>query len=390
MNISRIVLSVLAVWLLFLTYSCSNNSNSQDNVKKIIISSDVGAGLVNGTSGSPSDTDDSYAIELMSTYVDAEVLAVVTVHGNNIEPATFFAANQTFTDTPGVWTGPIFRGSQIPLPVPNDIIWTGGTNGDQFQPQLCINVGVQEMVDLLEQSEDQVAILALGPLTDIACLVLNFPEVLDKIEEIVFLGGRAPEQVLAYDFAPDVIFTDFNIAQDVRATQVVLEQSDIPFTFINFSISSSTLYSDDQIDSLGDLECDARSRLLSRASQERLDELAELLGEDVMDTFDINAAYYVAKPELFTCEDAGYDFVDCTIGTPGVYNGADNDCAGHGPDQPSDLNLESQQLWVDPSYLGMTRTVNSCISYINETELERFETGTIEVFCDGDVWSDLP
>ena len=105
MRINRLILFVLVVPLLFFAYSCSNNSNSQDNVKKIIISSDVGAGLVNGTSGSPSDTDDSYAIELMSTYVDADVLAVVTVHGNNIEPATFFAANQTFVDTPGVWTG---------------------------------------------------------------------------------------------------------------------------------------------------------------------------------------------------------------------------------------------------------------------------------------------
>ncbi|MEM7009219.1 MAG: nucleoside hydrolase [Thermodesulfobacteriota bacterium] len=386
----RNFLLILIIPLFVLAYSCSNNSNSQDNTKKIIISSDVGAGLVNGTSSSPSDTDDSYAIELMTSYVDAEVLAVVTVHGNNIEPATFFAANQTFLDTPGVWNGPISRGSQIPLALPDDIIWTGGINGDESEPQLCINVGVQAMADLLEESEDLVTILALGPLTDIACLVLNFPDVLDKIEEIVFLGGRAPDQLLAYDFAPDVIFTDFNVAQDNRAAQVVLEQSTIPFTFINFSISSSSLYTDEQIDSLGDPECGARSQLLSRASQDRLEELAELLGMDVMDTFDINAAYYLAKPEMFICEDAGFDFVDCAIGTTGVYNGVDNPCAGHGPDQPSDLNLESVQLWVDPSYLGQSRTVNSCISYVNQEELERFETGTIEVFCEGDVWADLP
>ena len=373
----------------FILNSCSNNSNGQDNVKKIIISSDVAAGLVNGLSGSPSDTDDSYAIELMSSYVDAEVLAVVTVHGNNIEPATFFAANQTFLDTPGVWNGPISRGSQIPLAVPDDIIWTGGLNENEFEPQICINVGVQEMVDLLEESEDLVTILALGPLTDIACLVLNFPEVLDNIEEIVFLGGRAPDQLLAYPFATDVVFTDFNVAQDLRAAHVVLEQSTIPFTFINFSISSSTLYTDDQIDSLGDPECGPRSQLLSRASQDRLEELAELLGMDVMDTFDINAAYYVAKPEMFICEEAGFDFVGCTIGTPGVFNGVDNPCAGHGPDQGAGLNNESEQLWVDPSFLGMSRTINSCISYINQEELERFETGTIEVFCDGEVWTEL-
>lgn len=387
---NRMLSLVLIIPLLLAIYSCSNNSNGQDNVKKIIISTDVAAGLVNGGGAGPSDTDDSYAVELMSSYVDADVLAIVIVRGNNIQPAEVFAAEQTFIETPGVWNGPVFGGGIIPLSVPEDVIWTGGINGDESLPQLCVNDGVLEIVGLLADSEDLITILALGPLTDIACLVLNFPEVLDKIEEIVYLAGRAPDQVLSYSFAPDVIFTDFNIAQDLRATQVVLEQSNVPFTFINFSISSSTLYSGDQIDSLADPGCSPRAQLLSRASEQRVAELTQLLGMNVMDTFDINAAYYVAKPEMFICEDAGYDFVDCKIGTPGVYDGANNPCAGHGPGQSSSLNNESQQVWIDPSYLGMSRTVNSCISYINQEELERFETGTISVFCEGEVWTELP
>lgn len=388
--LKNFLISILLVSTLVGLNSCSDESNAQDNRKKIIISADVAAGLVNGLSASPSDTDDSYAIELMTTYADAEVLAVISVKGNNMGSATFFAANETFINTPGFWNGPVFKGALEPLAISNDVIWTGGINGDESLPQLCINDGVEQMVSLLEQSDDPVTILALGPLTDIACVVLNFPEVLDKIEELVFLGGRAPNEVLSYDFATDVVFTDFNISQDYRATEIVLENTDIPFTFINFSISSSTLYTDDQIDSLGDTACSTRSQLLSRASQARLEELAGLLNMEVMDTFDINASYYVAKPEMFICEDAGFDFVDCTIGTPGVYNGDDNACAGHGPDQSSSLNSESSQLWVDPSFLGTSRTVNSCISYVNQTELERFETGTIDIFCEGTVWSDLP
>jgi len=122
----------------------------------------------------------------------------------------------------------------------------------------------------------------------------------------------------------------------------------------------------------------------------RLDQLLGLLDMDVMDTFDINAAYYVAKPDKFICEDAGFQFIQCAVGTPGVYNGPDNPCAGHGPDQGSGLNNESEQLWVAPSYIGLSRTVNSCISYINQEELERFESGTIEVFCGGGVLTELP
>ena len=183
MLLQRSLLVLLCAVLSLNLYSCSNSSNGQDNTKKIIISSDVAAGLINGISATPSDTDDSFAIELMTTYVDAEVLAVVSVKGNNI----------------------------------------GRISGVESLPQLCINNGVLEIVELLQTSEEKITILALGPLTDIACVVLNFPQVLDKIDEIVYLAGRAPNEVLSYSFAPDVVFTDFNIAQDLRATKVVLE-----------------------------------------------------------------------------------------------------------------------------------------------------------------------
>jgi len=389
MNYYRLLMSVLIFSLLTGFYSCSNDSKGNDIKKRVIASTDIAAGLTNGPRGGASDTDDSYAVELISSYVDTIMLGAVVVRGNNIQPAEVFAANETFVETPGFWNGPIFAGGIIPLAVPEDVIWTGGTGGDESLPELCLNDGVVELASILTDSEEPITIMAIGPLTDIACLVLNFPEVLDNIEEMVFLGGRAVDQVLKYPFS-DVVFTDFNIAQDLRATQVVLEQSDIPVTFINFSVSSSTLYSGDQIDSLQNPRCSPRAQLLSRASEQRIEELTELLGMNVMDTFDINAAYYVAKPEMFICEDAGFEFVECAIGTPGVYNGADNLCAGHGPDQSSGLNNESQQLWVDPSYIGTSRIVNSCISYINLQELERFETGTIEVFCDGGAWAELP
>lgn len=50
---------IICAVLLLNLYSCSNSSKVQDNVKKIIISSDVAAGLVNGSGSDPSDTDHS-------------------------------------------------------------------------------------------------------------------------------------------------------------------------------------------------------------------------------------------------------------------------------------------------------------------------------------------
>lgn len=379
---------IFIVWpLLVVLISCANESTSSSS-NRIFISADIASGLVGGWRSGAADTDDAFAVELISSYVDALVLGVAVVRGNDLQPAELFAAGKIFTSTTGVWNGPIFEGGIEFLPTPNSIEFTGGEGGNENLDELCINEGVTELADLLATSAVPITILAIGPLTDIACLILNFPDVLDNISKLVFLGGRAPNQVLKYSFS-DVVFTDFNIDQDLRAAQIVFNNSTIPVTFITFSLSSSTLYTRVQIDSLLDSSCSARGQILSSTSQERMDALESGLNLNGLDTFDINAAYYVAKPDVFNCEEAGFQFVDCEIGTPGVYNGDNNSCAGHGPDQSSGLNDESQQLWVDSSFIGQSRTVTSCISYINNEELEKFQTGTIEVFCNGTVWSEL-
>lgn len=380
-----IIVTVLPVLLLL--SSCDGNSTGVVQ-KRVFISADIASGLVGGWRSGPADTDDAFAVELMSTYSGASVLGVAVVRGNDLQPAELFAADKIFVSTSGVWNGPIYAGGFEALPTPDSIEWTGGDGGDENLDELCINEGVTELANLLETSPVQVTILAIGPLTDIACLVLNFSNVLSNISEIVFLGGRAPDEILKYSFS-DVVFTDFNIAQDLRAAQIVLNNSTIPVTFIMFSLSSSTLYTRAQIDSLLDSSCSARGQILSSTSQERMDDLESGLSLNGLDTFDINAAYYVAKPELFTCVEAGFQFVACETGTPGVFNGDNNSCAGHGPDQSSGLNDESEQLWVDPSFLGQSRTVTACTSYINDDELNKFQDGTITVFCDGSLWSEL-
>jgi Inosine-uridine preferring nucleoside hydrolase len=227
-------------------------------------------------------------------------------------------------------------------------------------------------------------VLAIGPLTDVACLVLNHPTLAERIDELVFLGGRAPDQVLQLS-GSDVTFTDFNFAQDVQAAEVVLA-STIPMTSITFSLSSSTIWSTDGVARLGTSACSARARVLSNASQPRIAYYASDLGVDGLLTFDANAAYYVARPSAFDCADGGFELVPCTIGTPGVYNGDDNACAGHGPDQSSGLNSESVQLWTDPSLLGASRTVRVCTGYATAADAAEFETATLDVICAGHKW----
>jgi inosine-uridine nucleoside N-ribohydrolase len=204
-------MAVLVFPFLFTLYSSSNNSKGNDIKKRVIASTDIAAGLDGGFRAGAADTDDSYAVELISSYIDTIMLGAIVVKGNDLQPAELVAANRTFIDTPGFWNGPIFAGGAIALATPDDVLWTGGTGGDETLLDICVNEGVLELAEILAETEDRITIMAIGPLTDIACLVQNFPDNLDMIEELVFLGGRAPDQVLKYPFT-DVVFTDFNVA----------------------------------------------------------------------------------------------------------------------------------------------------------------------------------
>jgi len=384
---SNLVLLIPALLLIMFGISCSEEANRQDDTLRIFISTDIASGLVGGWRSGPADNDDGFAVELISSFTDAVIEGVAVLRGNDIQPAELFAADQIFVQNSGVWNGPIIPGAIEFLPTPDPVMWTGGEDGDVTLNDICVNDAVVQLSNLLSGSGSPITILALGSLTDVACLVINFPDTLSNIKEIVFLGGRLPNEVLKYPFS-DIIFTDFNIKQDPRATEIVM--TDIPITFISFSLSSSTTYTRAQIDSLQNEACSDRAKTLSRGAQAGMDNFEEFFNLNGLDTFDINAAYYLANPEMFDCEEAGFEFVECEIGTPGVSNGDNNSCAGHGPDQSSGLNAEFEQLWVGPTLLGQSRTVRTCTSYINQQELDRFETGTIEVFCNGEKWSELP
>jgi inosine-uridine nucleoside N-ribohydrolase len=350
---------------------------------RVFASTDIAAGLVGGWRSGPADVDDAWAVELLGLFGGAKLEGAAVVRGNDILAPELFAARQIFRKTRGRWTGPILAGGVEALPTPDTVTWVGGRGSPVNLTSECENPGVRRLAKLL-RTRGPLTLLAIGPLTDVACLVLTHPKLAARITELVFLGGRAPDQVLALP-GSDVTFTDFNFAQDVRAAEIVLG-STIPLTFITFSLSSSTIYPTAEVARLGTAACSPRARVLSRASQPRIQYYWDDLGVDGLLAFDVNAAYYVARPELFDCADGGWVLVPCTVGTPGVYDGPDNPCAGHGPDQSSGLNAESVQLWTDPSLLGQSRLVRVCTGYRDAAARELFLTQTLDVICRGRRW----
>ena len=193
----------------------------------VIISTDTATGLSNGWRAGASDIDDGLAIAMALAAPELDVLGVVVTWGNNLmEPEAAIA--QRVVAGMGAEV-PVVRGAPRPLPEVPVTLYDGSAVNDA-----CLNDGVRFMADALAKSAAPVAIAAIGPLTDVACLAQNFPDAAANIAEVVVIGGRDPHQAFAIN---GVYLSDFNLANDIPAVAWLLDKTTIPLRFMPFGLT---------------------------------------------------------------------------------------------------------------------------------------------------------
>jgi non-specific riboncleoside hydrolase len=165
--------------------------------------------------------DDAIAIAFALYNPELDVKLISTVAGNVGVEATTLNALKLLT-----YFGknvPVAKGSAEPLIRPfedaSDIHGKTGMEGFDFpepnQDLLLKENAVDAMRNVLMSSSEPVTLVTIGPLTNIALLLKTYPEVKDKIEEIVLMGGslnRGNKGVMA----------EFNIYVDPEAAKIVL------------------------------------------------------------------------------------------------------------------------------------------------------------------------
>lgn len=82
--------------------------------------------------------------------------------------------------------------------------------------------------------ERPLTIMAAGPVTNVATLVADYPDLHARIQRIVVVAGRRPHQRFA---SGPVSFPDFNFEHDPAGMKVLLD-SQIPMTFAPWEVSS--------------------------------------------------------------------------------------------------------------------------------------------------------
>ena len=165
--------------------------------------------------------DDAVAILMAAVHPAIDLQAVTVVAGNQTLEKTvrnalnICSASGRFSDIPVAagMSRPMVR-EQV---VAGDIHGESGLDGPVFdEPDVGLDPrhAVDLIIDLLLDSDDPITIVPTGPLTNIGMAIRKEPDIVEKIERIVLMGG-------AYQHGNVTPSAEFNIYADPEAAHVV-------------------------------------------------------------------------------------------------------------------------------------------------------------------------
>ena len=244
--------------------------------------------------------DDALAFLLLFNSPEVEVEAVTTVVGNVSQAKGHQNAKKLlgFLERTDV---PVAEGAVKPLLRESlEAEWVHGATGlgDAVLPDpgfASYQVGAVELIlEKTDELGDELNLLAVGPLTNIASAFLADPELPGRIGELVIMGG-------AYGLTPYGVgnmspVAEYNIWQDPEAARIVFK-SGVPLVCVGLDTTTHPDYR---------LSMEMYTRIQERGTTRS--GLVEALCRSNMDRFnglslhDPMAAAYVIDPSLFRTE----------------------------------------------------------------------------------------
>lgn len=147
--------------------------------------------------------------------------------------------------------------------------------------------------------KERLTYIALGPLTNLASFLQLHPAFAQKIERIVFVGGRSPGTHLAFGPNERLHIHDANVFKDPAAVGVVL-QSGIPLALAPVETGSRLMFNERDLRAIGNGS--EAGEFLFRRSRGWLWFWTRFVGEQGGPIFDALAVLSQIKPELVRTE----------------------------------------------------------------------------------------
>ena len=195
--------------------------------------------------------DDAVAILLaLAAAEELDVLGIVAVAGNLPLAQTERNARRV-CELAGRADIPVYAGCARPLlrPLATPTHIHGETSRDRLllpEPTMARQAqhGVDFLVETVRIAEaGTITLCALGPLTNIAMLLVKAPEVIGKIAELVIMGGAC------FELGNVTPAAEFNIHVDPHAAATVFD-SGIPVTMMPLDVTHQLLTTPPRLDAL--------------------------------------------------------------------------------------------------------------------------------------------
>lgn len=249
--------------------------------------------------------DDALALLLAAGSPELEVLAVTTVGGNvTLEHATENARRIL----PIAWHGrsapPLYRGSEGGTETAEYVHGADGLGGVslhqdetgrlRYPPAHPLAAGTAHgaMVELIAARPDEVTLVTLGPLTNVAAAFQHDPETMRRVREVVIMGGVFREPGNTGPVA------EFNIFVDPEAAQIVCEAG-LPLRWIPLDVTHRCLLRQEQVELLTE---SPRARFARAIAGFYMDYHCSGYGEYACFLHDPVAVAAVIWPEFFRVE----------------------------------------------------------------------------------------
>ena len=241
--------------------------------------------------------DDAFALSFLNKSEIFDVKMLSSVAGNvKLKHTTRNLQGLAFSMD---WQVPIYKGLDKPI-LGKQILAEGfhGENGllgyefgDNELRKLEDQPAIKAMVEVLE-ANDKTLIIAVGPLTNIASLILARPDLKEKIKEITIMGG-------AIGMGNVTATAEFNIYADPEAAAIVFS-SGVKVNMLGLNVTTKTSYDIDMHKKFKNSDKKI-NEILSSVMDIRIDQAG---AEENYTTFmhDTLAVMYHTNPEIFKSE----------------------------------------------------------------------------------------
>ncbi|UWQ39964.1 nucleoside hydrolase [Leisingera aquaemixtae] len=257
------------------------------SARKIIIDTDPGQ-------------DDAVAILLaLASPEDLDLLGITCVAGNVPLPLT--SKNARITCEAASRTDvPVYAGSKAPLARPlitaEHVHGQTGLDGPKlWEPQMPLaeGHGVDFIIATLRAQEPgTVTLCTLGPLTNIAAAFNTAPDIIERVQEIVMMGGAY------FEVGNITPAAEFNIYADPEAAEIVF-RSGAPITVMPLDVTHKVLATKPRVEAIR-----ALNTRVGRFTAEMLDFFErfdmEKYGSEGGPLHDPCVIAWLLKPELFS------------------------------------------------------------------------------------------